>query len=93
MSTEVPFTTDRRTGQLRAPRNTAPRAAGPWDVKREFKELYAPANRDWELVEVPAQRFLAVDGRGDPNLAPAYGAGTGGRWPRARRCWWRKCRA
>ena len=72
MSTEVPFTTDRRTGQLRAPRNTAPRAAGPWDVKREFKELYAPANRDWELVEVPAQRFLAVDGRGDPNLAPAY---------------------
>ena len=72
MSNEVPFTTDRRTGQLRAPRNTAPRAAGPWDVKREFKELYAPANRDWELVEVPAQRFLAVDGRGDPNLAPAY---------------------
>ncbi|MDY7542513.1 GyrI-like domain-containing protein [Cryobacterium sp. 5B3] len=72
MSNEVPFTTDRRTGQLRAPRNTAPRSTGPYDVKREDKALYAPTNRDWELIEVPAQRFIAVDGRGDPNVAPAY---------------------
>jgi hypothetical protein len=72
MSEEAPFTNDRRTGQLRAPRNTAPSGARPWDVKRELKPLYGPVNRDWELIEVPAQRFVAVDGRGDPNLAPAY---------------------
>ena len=72
MSDEVPFRTDRRTGQLRAPRNTAPVGAGPWDVKRVHPPLYGPANRDWELIEVPAQRFLALDGAGDPNTAPAY---------------------
>jgi len=44
----------------------------PYDVKRALKALYAPKNRDWELLEVPPQRFLAVDGAGDPNLAPAY---------------------
>ncbi|TFC47087.1 hypothetical protein E3T26_09525 [Cryobacterium sp. TMT1-21] len=72
MSGEVPFRTDRRTGQLRSPRNTAPAGAGPWDVKRVLKPFYAPANRDWELIEVPAQRFIAADGSGDPATAPAY---------------------
>ncbi|TFD28239.1 GyrI-like domain-containing protein [Cryobacterium cryoconiti] len=72
MSDAVPFRTDRRTGALRAPRNTAPVGAGPWDVKRVHPPLYGPKNRDWELVQVPAQRFIAVDGTGDPNTAPAY---------------------
>lgn len=72
MSDGVPFRTDRRTGQLRSPRTAAPAGAGPWDVKRVLKPFYAPLNRDWELVEVPAQRFIAVDGSGDPNTAPAY---------------------
>ena len=75
MSDAVPFRTDRRTGQLRAPRNTAPVGAGPWDVKRVHPPLYGPKNREWELVEVPAQRFIAVDGIGDPNTAPAYTEG------------------
>ncbi|MFD0206857.1 MULTISPECIES: GyrI-like domain-containing protein [Saccharothrix] len=44
----------------------------PYDVKRELKELYAPKNRAWALVEVPTQRFLAVDGAGDPNTSPDY---------------------
>ncbi|MGY4858132.1 GyrI-like domain-containing protein [Cryobacterium sp. AP23] len=44
----------------------------PYDVKRDFRALYAPKNRDWESVTVPPQRFLAVDGHGDPNTAPAY---------------------
>jgi hypothetical protein len=44
----------------------------PYDVKRELRALYAPKNRDWELLEVPPQRFLAVDGHGDPNTAEAY---------------------
>ena len=44
----------------------------PYDVKRDLRALYAPKNRDWEPVTVPPQRFLAVDGHGDPNTAPAY---------------------
>ncbi|HEU5127980.1 MAG TPA: GyrI-like domain-containing protein [Glycomyces sp.] len=43
-----------------------------YDVKRERKSLYAPKNTAWELVDVPEQRFLAVDGRGDPNTDEAY---------------------
>lgn len=46
--------------------------AAPSDVKRALRALYAPKNRDWESVTVPPQRFLAVDGSGDPNAAPAY---------------------
>ncbi|PXA68726.1 GyrI-like domain-containing protein [Cryobacterium arcticum] len=43
-----------------------------YDVKRALRALYAPTNRDWAEVSVPPQRFLAVDGSGDPNSAPAY---------------------
>jgi len=46
--------------------------SAPYDVKRELSALYAPKNRDWEMLEVPPQRFLAVDGAGDPNTSPAY---------------------
>lgn len=49
-----------------------PAAPAPYDVKRALRALYAPTNRDWESVTVPPQRFLAVDGIGDPNTAPAY---------------------
>jgi hypothetical protein len=53
---------------------TTPTTVGdaPYDVKRYLRALYAPKNRDWESVTVPPQRFLAVDGHGDPNTAPAY---------------------
>jgi hypothetical protein len=44
----------------------------PYDVKRDRRDLYAPKNREWALVDVPAQQFLAVSGRGDPNTAPEY---------------------
>ena len=47
-------------------------AAPSYDVKRELRALYAPKNRDWETLVVPPQRFLAVDGSGDPNTAQAY---------------------
>ncbi|WP_026923629.1 GyrI-like domain-containing protein [Glycomyces arizonensis] len=43
-----------------------------YDLKRELKALYAPRNTGWELVDVPEQRFIAVDGRGDPNTSEAY---------------------
>lgn len=44
----------------------------PYDVKRALKDFYAPKNRQWALVEVPPQQFLAIDGVGDPNTAPDY---------------------
>jgi hypothetical protein len=46
----------------------------PYDVKRELRDLYAPKNREWALLEVPAQQFIAVSGRGNPNTAPEYKA-------------------
>lgn len=45
-----------------------------YDVKREHKDLYAPRNTTWSLVDVPELTYLAVDGRGDPNTSPAYAA-------------------
>ncbi|CCH31506.1 GyrI-like domain-containing protein [Actinosynnema sp. NPDC047251] len=44
----------------------------PYDLKRELKEFYAPKNTAWALVDVPEQRFIAVDGTGNPNTATAY---------------------
>ncbi|MEU6593211.1 GyrI-like domain-containing protein [Streptomyces sp. NPDC046881] len=44
----------------------------PYDVKRELKKCYAPKNTDWELVDIPELRFLAIDGHGDPNSVAAY---------------------
>lgn len=47
-----------------------------YDVKRELKQYYAPRNTDWALVDVPAQRFIAIDGRGDPNTSADYPTGS-----------------
>jgi len=38
----------------------------PYDFKREFKELYQPTCTP-SIVDVPAMRFVAVRGTGDPN--------------------------
>lgn len=43
-----------------------------YDVKRALKQFYAPKNTDWALVDVPEQRFIAIDGRGDPNTSAEY---------------------
>ena len=43
-----------------------------YDIKRELKQCYAPKNTDWALVDVPAQRFIAADGSGDPNTSAGY---------------------
>lgn len=43
-----------------------------YDVKRELKRCYAPKNTDWELLDIPELRFLAIDGHGDPNTSAAY---------------------
>ncbi|MGI9822901.1 GyrI-like domain-containing protein [Agromyces sp. Marseille-Q5079] len=43
-----------------------------YDVKRARCELYAPSAKEFSIVDVPPMRYLAVDGHGDPNTAPAY---------------------
>jgi hypothetical protein len=43
-----------------------------YDPKREHKELYAPKNTTWALIEVPGQQFIAIDGSGNPNTSAGY---------------------
>jgi len=43
-----------------------------FDIKRTQRDLYAPKNTTWDIVDVPEQQFIAVDGAGNPNTAPAY---------------------
>jgi len=42
-------------------------SASKWDVKNALAALYAPKNREFELVNVPEFAYLAVDGEGDPD--------------------------
>ena len=42
------------------------------DLRKELNALYAPSAKDFALVDVPELNFLMVDGRGDPNTAPAF---------------------
>ena len=41
------------------------------DLKKQLPD-YAPPRGAFELVHVPARRYLAIDGEGDPNTAVAY---------------------
>jgi hypothetical protein len=45
-----------------------------YDVRKQFKELYAPRADDFEVVTVPPLNYLMLDGRGNPGTAPAYAA-------------------
>jgi hypothetical protein len=42
------------------------------DLKRELKHLYQPSAKEVVQVEVPALRFLMIDGEGDPNASVRY---------------------
>ncbi|MBU5422431.1 GyrI-like domain-containing protein [Cellulomonas hominis] len=42
-----------------------------WDAKKDLDSYRAPGGR-FRVVEVPELRYLAVDGHGDPNTAPAF---------------------
>lgn len=44
-----------------------------YDIKSAHRELYT-ATQTFEIIDVPEVRFLAVDGRGDPNTAPEFTA-------------------
>ena len=43
-----------------------------YDIKKDPKYPYGKKNRTWELVEVPIQRFIAIEGHGDPNTSRRY---------------------
>lgn len=42
------------------------------DFKKEWKHLYKPSSKDFEIVDVPPMNFLMIDGQGDPNTAQEY---------------------
>ena len=42
------------------------------DLKREMKQFYQASAKDVVQVEVPAFKFLMVDGKGDPNTSHEY---------------------
>ncbi|HEY42934.1 MAG TPA: hypothetical protein G4O11_03020 [Anaerolineae bacterium] len=42
------------------------------DFKREWKHLYQPSSKDFEIVDVPSMNFTMIDGQGDPNTAQEY---------------------
>ncbi|MDN4640736.1 GyrI-like domain-containing protein [Agreia sp. PsM10] len=44
------------------------------DVKKEHPALYSPSSKTFSDVVVPPLQYLAVEGAGDPNTAPAYAA-------------------
>ena len=44
------------------------------DFKKELAELYRPSKAEVSLVDVPAMKFLMVDGKGDPNTSADYAA-------------------
>lgn len=43
-----------------------------YDIKKAHRRLYAPTAKDFTVVDVPELRYLAVDGKGDPNTSAAY---------------------
>lgn len=42
------------------------------DLKNDLKHLYRPSAKEVVQVEVPAFKFLMVDGEGDPNTSEAF---------------------
>lgn len=42
------------------------------DLRKELKHLYQPSPKEAVVVEVPAFRFLMIDGEGDPNSSVEY---------------------
>ncbi|PFG34921.1 GyrI-like domain-containing protein [Sanguibacter antarcticus] len=46
--------------------------AAKYDIKRDLKAVYSAPTTDFVRVCVPPIQYLAVDGAGDPNTAPAY---------------------
>jgi hypothetical protein len=47
------------------------------DLWAEHREIYSPSAKEPQLVKVPPLAYLLVDGKGDPNTAPAFVEGIG----------------
>ncbi len=45
------------------------------DLKKQYKELYSASQKKVALVEVPEQKILSIDGKGDPNTSIAFKEG------------------
>lgn len=42
------------------------------DLKKELKQFYNASSKEVVEVDVPAFRFLMIDGAGDPNSSSEY---------------------
>ena len=42
------------------------------DFRKQSKHLYAPSAKEFAMVDVPATRYLMIDGSGDPNRSETY---------------------
>ena len=42
------------------------------NLKQELKEFYNPSKAKVSFVDVPAMKFLMIDGKGNPNIAKSY---------------------
>ena len=45
-----------------------------YDIKKDHRDLYAPKQDTFDVVDVPRLPFLMADGHGDPNTSPDYSA-------------------
>lgn len=42
------------------------------DLNKALKSLYQPSAKEFAVIDVPAMRFVMVDGAGDPNTSEDY---------------------
>ena len=42
------------------------------DFKKEYKYLFSPSAKEPEMVEVPAFKYIKIDGQGDPNTSKDF---------------------
>lgn len=42
------------------------------DFKKEYKALFSPSAREPEIIEVPAFKYIMIDGQGSPNDNPEF---------------------
>jgi hypothetical protein len=47
---------------------------GKIDFKKEYKFLFSASAKEAQKVEVPAFKYLMIDGQGDPNTVPEFSA-------------------
>jgi len=51
------------------------------DLKKQYRELYSASPEKVALVNVPEQKILSIDGKGDPNTSPAFQQGVEALFP------------